>query len=197
MIGAIVLAAGESRRMGTQKLLLPLAHTTVVAHIVDRVLASRADRTVVITGYSRDAVESALAGKPLAFAHNADFKDGMIGSIRRGIEALPAECRAYLVVLGDQPRIRTETIDALIDAHAKKSHGVVVPEHCGTTGHPVLVAARFRDAIMARFDAEGLRGLLRENPLDVLRVPVTDDGILFDMDTPADYARERASIESA
>ena len=190
MIGAVILAAGESRRMGTQKLLLPFDGTTVIAHIVEQVRASRIDRIVVVTGHDRTGVTAALEGCGVTFAHNANYTGGMLTSVRCGLAALPTETSAFVVVLGDQPGVTPAVIDALIDAFEKRTHDIVVPMYDNGSGHPIVIAARYREAIMTQFDTTGLRGLVRGRPESVLRLTVSNDGVLHDMDTPEDYERE-------
>lgn len=197
MIGAVVLAAGESRRMGKQKLLLPFGGRTVIEHIVTQVGASRVDRTVVVTGHDREGVELALAEHDVTFAHNADYRDGMLTSVRCGLAALPDDTTAFVIVLGDQPSIRPEIVDALINAFEKGTHGIVVPMHSDDTGHPIVIAAKYRSAIMTQFDKDGLRGLIYGNPGEVLRAPAASADVLRDMDTPEDYERELAFAQRA
>lgn len=192
MIAAVVLAAGESRRMGRQKLLLPFGEKTVIEHVVDRVLASAVDRVVVVTGRDHDALETAIGNRNVAVVCNARYAEGMLSSVRCGVAAFSGEVRGFLFVLGDQPSVSTDTINRLLDEFRTNRHGIVVPACGDRTGHPVVVASRFRDAIMTRFDGVGLRGLLREYPGEVSRLQMQDDTVLFDMDTPTEYERERA-----
>lgn len=190
MIGAIVLAAGESRRMGRQKLLLPFAGKPVIAHIVEQVASSCVDAIVVVTGHQRGEIESALAAYDVTFAHNANYSDGMLSSIRRGLRELPTAAAAFLVVLGDQPSITPELINALVSAWKTGVHGIVVPAFGAQSGHPIVVSGKYRDTVMTQFDQTGLRGLLYARQEDVFRYPATSGAVLRDMDTPAAYVRE-------
>ena len=104
-IGAIVLAAGRSTRMGgANKLLADLDGRPVIAHTVDAVLAAGLP-PVVVTGHMADAVRAALAGRAVRFVAAADYADGLSRSLAAGLAAAPAEWRAALIVLGDMPRI--------------------------------------------------------------------------------------------
>jgi len=195
---AIVLAAGRSARMGTQKVLLPLGGAPVIALIVDRLGRASIDRILVVIGHDSDRVVEALRGRPVTIVVNPDPGAGMLSSVRCGLRALPPGCEAVLVVLGDQPRISPEVVDAMLRAHEEESagaavkKGIVVPIHGGRRGHPILFSARYRDEVLERFDGVGLRGLLAAHPDEVLELEVADASVLSDMDTPEDYRREIA-----
>jgi molybdenum cofactor cytidylyltransferase len=190
MICAIILAAGRSRRMGTQKLLLPLAGTTVIGHIVDEVLRSPVDETIVVLGRDADSLGEALAGRRVTFVTNADPEGEMLSSVRCGLRVLPPECDAVLVALGDQPAIAADTIRRLIEAFRTAGRGIVVPVHGGKGGHPILFSMRYRDEVLTHHDAVGLRGLRQAHPEDVLELEVESPSVLTDMDRPEDYRRE-------
>jgi len=194
MIGAIILAAGESRRMGKQKLLLPYAGKKVIEHIVDQVLASEIGLTVVVTGHDQDGVRQALPGRDVVFAHNPRYTEGMLTSVRCGLAEMPQNLEAFMVVLGDQPSLTPTVVNALIKAFRNGTHGIVVPFHDDDTGHPVLISAKYRDMVMTQFDDTGLRGLIYGRPEEVLKYPIGTGNVLRDMDTPEDYARELKCI---
>ena len=186
---AIVVAAGRSRRMGTQKLLLPFGGATVVAHIVDQILRSVIDRVLVVVGADGSRIEAALAGRPVSFVTNPDPEGDMLSSVRCGLAELPRRCEAILVALGDQPTITAELTDAMVRAFEEAAHGILVPVHRGERGHPILFASRFRDEILTRYDGVGLRGLARAHPDDVAELDVPTDAVLRDMDNLDDYRR--------
>jgi molybdenum cofactor cytidylyltransferase len=192
---AIVLAAGASRRMGAPKMLLPLAGKTVIATVVDRLAETAIDRTIVVAGAERARIAEALAGRPAEIIENPDPDAGMLSSVRCGLRALPPECRAVLVALGDGPRISPGVVDAMLGALDAGPKGIVVPVHRGRRGHPLLFGIRHRDEVLARHDGVGLRGLLAAHPDDVLELPVDDPAVLADMDAPEDYRREREAAE--
>ncbi len=193
MNSAIVLAAGMSTRMGAHKVLLPFGTTTVIAHIVDTLARSAIDRVFVVTGHEAARVTEALSGRPATIITNSRYAEGMLSSVRCGLRALPPECSAALIVLGDQPRISAGLVDAMLRALSQSGKGIVVPTFQGARGHPLLFSTRYRDEILAHYDAAGLRGLLAARADDVLELAVTDAAILADMDTPGDYERERSA----
>ncbi|MEO5373392.1 MAG: nucleotidyltransferase family protein [Alphaproteobacteria bacterium] len=189
-IGAIVLAAGLSSRMsGRNKLLLPVGGRPMVTRVVMAALESRAAPVIVVTGHDRAAVEAALRDLPVGLVHAADHALGLSASLRRGLEALPAEVTGAVVCLGDMPGVTADHIDALIDAVAAgPSTEVLVPTFAGRRGNPVLWGRAHFAALQAVTGDRGGRDLMRTVP--VREVPVADDGVLRDIDSPADLARE-------
>ena len=189
MIGAVVLAAGRSERMETQKLLLPLRGRPIITGIVDELLRSPLERIVVVVGRDAAQIQSALAGRAVAFAQNPDPAGDMLSSVRCGLRILPAGCEAVLVGLGDQPGIKQGLVAGLVSAFHETRRGIIVPTHAGRRGHPLLFDARFRDEILTRYDGAGLRGLLAAHPEEILEYTVPSAAQFDDVDTPEDYAR--------
>jgi molybdenum cofactor cytidylyltransferase len=194
MTGAIVLAAGRSRRMGCQKLLLPFGGQTVIAHIVDEVLRSAVGEVCVVVGQERERLVEALVGRKVTIVRNPDAAGDMLSSVRCGLRALPQHCQAILVALGDQPAITSALIDEIIRAFTDGQRGLVVPVHEGRKGHPILCSAGYREEILTCHEGVGLRGLLQAHPDDILELPVSEPSVLADIDYPEDYRRELASF---
>jgi molybdenum cofactor cytidylyltransferase len=188
MIWAVILAAGESRRMGTQKLLLPFGDTTIVEAVVRTALASRVDRGLVVLGADRDAVRPKLEPCGVAFVVNEDYRLGMLSSVQAGFRALPGEAEAAVIMLGDQPFLAAPVVDAVIGAYRESRKGIVIPIFQGRRGHPILVDLKFRLEVLAIDPVEGLRRLLRAHAEDIGEVETGDANILRDLDTPEDYA---------
>jgi molybdenum cofactor cytidylyltransferase len=198
VIIAIVPAAGQSRRMGVPKQLLPFAGTTVIGHIVDELKRSRIDEVCVVVGHQADRLRAALEGRSVRVVVNPDYeRSDMLGSIRSGLAAMPAACRVVLVALGDQPAITAELVDAMIDCFLTGGRGIIVPVHAGRRGHPLLLAGRYRGEILTGCDQVGLRGLLAAHADDVFELPVSTSAVLSDMDYPEDYQRELARLRPA
>lgn len=198
MICAIVLAAGESRRMGVQKLLLPFGAKTVIAHIVDQLLPSVVGKVIVVTGHESGKVAEALSGAPqrVSIVENPDYPSGMLSSVRCGIRALPSGCHAAMVCLGDQPSVTTDLVNDLVHAFKGSDKGIVVPVFEGKRGHPILFSERYYGEVLTRFDDAGLRGLLHAYQDDVFELAVSTPAVLSDIDYPDDYRREIAASES-
>ena len=197
MIHAIILAAGESRRMGKQKMLLPYGGKTVIEHIVTQVLQCGVGGITVVLGHDAGEIAAKLTPLPVQRVVNDEYAGGMITSVRHGLETVPPETGAALIVLGDQPDITPAVVDQLIKGFRRAGKGIVVPLFEGRRGHPILVSTNYRDAVMTRYEDTGLRGLLVDNREDVAEISVDHPGILQDMDTPKDYARELRKLDES
>src|SRR2546423_10960994 len=132
-IGAVVLAAGRSTRMGgPNKLLAEVGGRPLVRIAAEEALGSRARPVVVVTGHQRAEIEATLAGLPVTFVHNPDYAEGLSTSLKAGIAALPAEADGAIVLLGDMPQVDAALIDRLIAAFdPEKGAFVVVPTIAG------------------------------------------------------------------
>jgi len=190
MICTMILAAGESRRMGTPKLLLPLGEKTIIETVVDGALRSKADKTLVVLGAEREKIESKIANRPVMIAVNPRFQEGMLSSIQAGFEALPDEIEAVLVCLGDQPLIPFSVLDKLIEAYQDTRKGIILPVYKESRGHPILIDMKYRQEVKNLSPDIGLRALTHKYPQDVQEVKVDTPYILKDIDIPEDYMRE-------
>ena len=190
MIWAVILAAGESRRMGTQKLLLPFGDATVIESVVLTALASRVDRVLAVLGADRDAVRQKLEPLGIDFVINENFVKGMLSSVQAGFAALPPAAEAAVVMLSDQPFLPAGVVDAVVEAFRRSGKGIVVPAFQGRRGHPVLIGLKYHDEVLALDPTDGLRRLMRAHPDDIFEAAVEDANILRDMDVPEDYANE-------
>ena len=189
MICAVVLAAGRSERMGTQKLLLPLGGKPVVVRIVDELLGSRVERILVVVGRDSEQLCEALNGRAVQFIENPDPASDMLGSVRCGLRNLPAKSEAALIVIGDQPGISSELVDEMIHCFREGKGKIVVPVCERRRGHPVLFSTQFRDDVLSHYGNDGLRGFIDAHSAEVHGLAVSPAAILEDMDTPADYRR--------
>ena len=196
MICAIVLAAGCSSRMGTQKLLLPFGKSTIISHIVNQLIKSKVTKTYVVVGHRSEQVIEELSGKPITIVQNPEYQSGMLSSVRAGIRSLPQECDAVLIALGDQPSITTNLIDEMVRYFSVTDKKIIVPKYNGKRGHPILLSTIFKNEILTNFDDIGLRGILRAYNNDVYEMNVTDCSVISDMDYPQDYQEEIERYEN-
>jgi molybdenum cofactor cytidylyltransferase len=194
-IAAIVLAAGQSRRMGRDnKLLAEIGGQPMVARTVDAALGSAARPVVVVLGHEAQRVRAALAGRDVTFVDNPDYAEGLSTSLRAGLAALPDDIDGALVCLGDMPEVRPAHIDKLIAAfNPVEGRAIIVPTTGGKRGNPVLWAARFFAEMKTVAGDVGARHLIGEHAELVREVPVDDRGVLIDIDTPEALAALRGA----
>jgi len=191
MICAVVLAAGRSERMGTQKLLLPLGGKPLIARVVDEISHSHVEHVFVVIGRAGERLRAALTDKSVHLVENPDDASDMLGSVRCGLRALPTDCEAVLAVLGDQPGITRRLVDELIRRFRASESRIIVPTCNGHRGHPVLFSARYFEELLNGYNGDGLRGFLDAHTAEVSSVALPNSDGLEDMDTPADYQRQK------
>ena len=184
---AIILAAGSSRRMGSQKLLMPFGEGCIIETVVDHVLNSKVDEVVVVLGADHEKVRQALGDRPVNFCHNKEHEKGMFSSVICGLRSVPSDVGTVLIYLGDQPGIPPHVTNAVIEAYNEELYGIVIPVHMHKRGHPLLMDLKYRREIEKLDLEQGLRALRHHFPEDVLEVEVDEPGILVDIDTPEDY----------
>ena len=189
MISAILLAAGESRRMEAFKQLLDYGGKSFVECCVDNLLASRADEVVIVTGHRDADVRRALAGRAVTFVFNDDYRAGMSSSIKRGVASLTEKTDAILIALADQPHIGVPVIDQVIDAYRRLRPALVVPTYGGRNGHPIVLSARLRPDILGFDDNVGLRQVVHAHGGQAIYTEVGSEAVLLDFDYPEDYER--------
>jgi molybdenum cofactor cytidylyltransferase len=185
-IAAVVMAAGRSRRMAPRnKLLVPVgAGELMIQRVVRQVRASRAGPVLVVTGHQHGDIEAALTGQPVRFVHADDFAEGLAASLKAGIAAVPADCAAAIVCLGDMPLVSTAMLDRLIEAYdPEEGRTIIMPVFDGRRGNPVLWDRRYFADIAALTGDLGARHLLHEHAADIAEVAMDDDAVLRDFDT--------------
>ena len=191
-VSAIVLAAGNSTRMGSNKLLADFHGQPLLRATIENLRASAADEIIVVTGNERQQVEAALAGLVVRFAHNSNFAEGLATSLRVGVESA-AGADAVLVCLGDMPLVRPSTIDKLIAAYNPVEHrSIIVPAHKGEWGNPVLWGQEHFGKLTSLAGDKGARALIGDLKSEATDVETADKGILLDADTPEALERLRS-----
>jgi molybdenum cofactor cytidylyltransferase len=186
---AVILAAGSSRRMGQQKLLMPFGSSTIIETVVQNVVQSNLKHILVVLGANSEAIKSTLNHLPVNFCHNENHHLGMLSSVICGFRNVPEDAGAVLVYLGDQPGIPPVITNRIIDAYNEDLKGIVIPVHDNRRGHPLLVDMKYQREIEKLDLEQGLRSLMHQFPQDVLEVDVDEPGILVDIDTREDYSK--------
>jgi molybdenum cofactor cytidylyltransferase len=191
MISAILLAAGESKRMGRPKQLLEWRGKTLLQHSLESLINSDADEIILVLGHESDRISKSLPALPIKIVINPDYKQGMASSLRRGLLAMNPQSEAFLVLLADQPGIGPEIINTLIREfqQADPQQGIGRPVYRGRPGHPVLIGVRYlQEALQLQGDV-GARRILMNHPEDILAIDVDQDAVLKDIDTPEEYRK--------
>lgn len=189
-IWAIVLAAGESRRMGSPKMLLPYNDVTIIEQVLNNMMDSNVDRVVVVVGADREEIMKVTRQYDVFHCYNIDYKSGMLSSVKCGFNSLPEGCLAALIMPGDQPMTGPGEINRVISSFIESDRGLVMAAHKGRRGHPLIVDMKYFEEVLSLPDEEGLRALSERHPEDVLESDTDDSSVLRDIDTQEDYMNE-------
>ena len=199
MVSAVVLAAGESKRMERKKELLPVDGEPMIRTVVRKLLGSaRIDEVIVVLGYEANGVGATLSGitdERLELIGNGRYSEGMGTSLARAAQACLWGTNAIVVALGDAPFFSTEDVKALLDAHAGGA-AIAVPVFQGRRGHPVVLDGSFREELEGLTGDTGARQILERESASVVEVELSDDGFLVDIDDPDDYEAVKDGIET-
>jgi molybdenum cofactor cytidylyltransferase len=197
MISAVVLAAGLSTRMGRPKLILPWGSTTVIGQVVATLAQAQVDDIVVVTGAARIEVEAAVTQggwEAVRTVFNPRYAvDDMLASLQAGIAVLSGQVDAILVALGDQPQIEAGVVRLLVDTYRTEGYPIIVPSFRMRRGHPWVVARALWPDLLSAPAGSTMRDFLHTHTGQITYLAVSSPSILRDLDTPEDYARDRAS----
>jgi molybdenum cofactor cytidylyltransferase len=183
----VVLAAGASRRMGRTKQLLPLGASTLLGTVLASALGAHLDEVVLVLGADADLIAAAVDTAEVRIVVAADHAEGMGASLRTGVAALGPEVERVAVLLGDQPRVTPELVDAVLDRHLRSGLPAAAVSAGGVLQPPVVVDRRLWPRLLAARGDSGLRSVLRADPGMVATLSV--EGVTVDVDTPDDYRR--------
>jgi molybdenum cofactor cytidylyltransferase len=196
-VAALLLAAGQSSRMGgPNKLLAEIGGQPMVARTAQRLLSSHARPIIAVLGNQADDVDAALGRLPVERVRNPAFAEGLSTSLKRGIAALPPDIDGVIVCLGDMPLVAGRDLDRLIAAfNSLEGRAIVVPTRGGKRGNPVLWARRFLPEMAELAGDVGAKHLIGEHADQVFEVEMDSDGVLVDVDTPDALAALRDKMK--
>jgi len=192
MISAIILAAGQSKRMGQPKMLLPWGKSTVIEHVIRTFLNAGIENVIVVTGGAREQVEGTISQYPVRKIHNTDYADGeMLSSIQCALKAMPAEVQAALIGLGDQPQVQEKSVRLICEEYQGRKSRLIVPSFQMRRGHPWLVARPLWNEILELKPSESPRDFLTRHANEIHYVNVDTPSVLADLDTLDEYQKSR------
>ena len=193
-VAAVVLAAGQSARMGEPKQLLRVGERTVLERTLENVRKADLEEIVLVLGYSAEEIRRELPtdlSDGLRIVVNRQYEEGMASSLREGLSAVSGQMNGALIVLADQPFVRSETIDRIIERYRGSDAEIVIPFYEGQRGNPVLLDRAVFPEAMALEGDTGFRAMFSSHAGGIENVDVDDSGILLDIDDRADYERLR------
>ena len=187
MVSAILLAAGESKRMGKPKLLMPFGKSTILEQTIGNLLNSKISEVIVVLGYRAEEVMPKVAAKPVKIAINPIYQQGMSTSIVAGLNLIDNKAEAVMLALADQPFVDSETINRLIEQFYAHNKGIAIPAYQGKRGHPVIFAIKYKEELLKLKGDVGGKQIIEKHPDDILEVAVDSPDINIDIDTVRDY----------
>ena len=188
-VGAILLAAGESSRMGQLKALLPWRNTTLLEHQLRSLLDGGVQLVVVVVGHDADRLKPIIeAVEGASWTLNNDYLQGKTTSLKAGVAALAGQPLSDVLLLNvDQPR-NADTVRRLLERHQASSFRITIPTHGGKGGHPILIAAAlFPELAEIEEESQGLKAGVRRHAEATERYELDDPSVLLDLNTPAQY----------
>jgi molybdenum cofactor cytidylyltransferase len=189
MIVAVVLAAGESTRMGRPKALLPIEGQTFIEKIVGALKQSAVGKVIVVLGHNAEKMRARIAHLPAEILVNSNYKSGQLSSLQTAVRRLESEadCDALLVHLVDHPYIDPALVDEMIRRFYESKKLIVVPCRRGRRGHPVIFARELFDELLDAPLDQGAKAVVNAHRDETLEVETDQEGIAVDIDTPDLY----------
>ena len=193
-VDAILLAAGESKRMGpANKLFLEVKGKPMIEHTLTALNHAALREVIVVTSLVNIQLLSEEIIRNYRIILNPDYQQGMTTSIQKGVDASGSGANGYMICMSDQPFMRTEEYNLLLqhfaEAYQKDPACIVVPFFQKQKGNPVIFSAQYRAAILAHAEMEGCKAIVQENRNHVVKIDMPSDSILHDIDTPEDYGK--------
>jgi molybdenum cofactor cytidylyltransferase len=191
MIVAVVLAAGESSRMGRPKALLPIGDKNFIETIVEALREAGLEKIIVVLGHSAEEMRQKIMHLPVTILVNPDYKRGQLSSLQVAVRYLlgQANCSGMLVHLVDHPYINSELVNLLIQRFEGSGKLIAVPRFRGKRGHPVIFARGLFNEILRAPEDQGAKAVVNAHRSETLEFATEDEGITLDIDTPELYRR--------
>ena len=187
MIGAIVLAAGESTRIGRPKPLLPFGDRTFLEQIIAVLREADVDRITVVLGAQAEAIGKAVDLSGIDVVFNKDYRAGQLSSLLAGLENTPSQAEAILLCLVDGPFMTADIVRRLIATFKRTGAPIVIPTFEGRRGHPSLFARSMFEQLTQAPPNEGVRHVIYANENKVTEVEIPDRAVVTGINTPEDY----------
>ena len=190
MVTGVILAAGQGRRMGEPKQLLPLGGKPMVWHVAMAACQAGFDEVMVITGAYASAVKQVLQDLPLQVIYNEDWAQGQSTSVKKAVQSITSEDQAVVFLLADQPLVNSSLINEIIKAYREKNASIIIPRVLNQPGNPVLFdLGVWRSSLLQLSGDEGARQIIRQNQEAIHYIELLDGQIFVDVDTPAEYEK--------
>lgn len=187
MISLIVLAAGESRRFGRNKLLMPILGVPMIRRIVKGALDSVVDEVVVVLGFEAEIVMRAIDDLPCRIVVNERYSMGMSLSVKVGFRAVSSNTDAVIILPGDYPLVDSDVIDVVVETYRKTNAPIVIASYMGRRGHPLLLSrALFSELMEINEETMGLKSILSRHEEEIVLAETGKIGVLMDVDVPED-----------
>lgn len=190
----IILAAGESRRMGRDKALLGFRGATFLSHLIS-LLMPRVRPLIVVLGHHADEIQATMPALPgLQVAVNPEYRLGMLSSLQAGIRALPPQAAAALITLVDLPAVRETTVESLLEVFQESDQLLAIPRCGDRRGHPIIAARPILDELLELSADRSPKDVIRRHHSETVFVDVDDPGVLQDVDLPSEYEQLTQSL---
>ena len=187
MVSAILLAAGQSKRMdGENKLTKEIQGIPIIKHSVKNILASSINELIIVLGYQKEIIEKLIdKNEKIKFVFNKDFESGMASSIKTGLDNLSEKTEAFFICLGDMPMVSHDIYDQLIKS--KDNNEIIIPTYKGRQGNPVLFDKSMKEKVLDIRGDVGAKKILELNKDKILNLEIDDQGITKSFDTQDNF----------
>jgi len=187
MVSAILLAAGESKRIGKPKLLLPFGKGTILGQTIDNLLSSKVGEVIVVVGYRAQEMIKAIANRPVKVVVNPFYHQGMSTSIIVGLSLVDGKARRLMVALADQPLINNKVFNRLVEESLGADKGITIPIYRGKRGNPIIFSTKYKEELLSLKGDVGGKQIIKQHPDDILEVAIDSKSINIDIDTIGNY----------